>query len=233
MTVIAIDGPSGVGKSSVSREVARRLGYGYLDTGAMYRAMAWLCLSRGVTDAGDVVEQVRGADLEISTDPDVREISVDGIDVTEEIRSAEVSTNVQVVSAVQDARDELIQMQRDVIAATAPGIVVEGRDITTVVSPDAPVRILMTADEAVRIARRAKENTGGADAAAIAATRAQIADRDVKDSATTSFLTASDGVHTLDTTHITFEESVAAVLGLVEAAQSAQAAAGEQGTDNG
>lgn len=233
MTVIAIDGPSGVGKSSVSREVARRLGYGYLDTGAMYRAMAWLCLSRGVTDAGDVVEQVRGADLEISTDPDVREISVDGIDVTEEIRSAEVSTNVQVVSAVQDARDELIQMQRDVIAATAPGIVVEGRDITTVVSPDAPVRILMTADEAVRIARRAKENTGGADAAAIAATRAQIADRDAKDSATTSFLTASDGVHTLDTTHITFEESVAAVLGLVEAAQSAQAAAGEQGTDNG
>ncbi|GAA2005289.1 (d)CMP kinase [Brevibacterium samyangense] len=233
MTVIAIDGPSGVGKSSVSREVARRLGYGYLDTGAMYRAMAWLCLSRGVTDAGDVVEQVRGADLEISTDPDVREILVDGIDVTEEIRSPEVSTNVQVVSAVQDARDELIQMQRDVIAATAPGIVVEGRDITTVVSPDAPVRILMTADEAVRIARRAKENTGGADAAAIAATRAQIADRDAKDSATTSFLTASDGVHTLDTTHITFEESVAAVLGLVEAAQSAQAAAGEQGTDNG
>ncbi|WP_349828362.1 (d)CMP kinase [Brevibacterium litoralis] len=219
MTVIAIDGPSGVGKSSTSREVARRLGYGYLDTGAMYRAMAWLCLNRGVTDPGDVVEQVRGAELEISTDPDVAEVAVDGIDVTAEIRTAEVSENVQVVSSVPDAREELIEMQREFIADTAAakgGVVVEGRDITTVVAPTAPVRILMTADEDVRIARRAKENTGAADEAALAATRAQVAERDAKDSATTAFLSAADGVHTLDTTHIDFERAVQAVLDLVE-----------------
>ena len=107
MTVIAIDGPSGVGKSSVSREVARRSGYGYLDTGAMYRAVVWLCLNRGITDPGDVVELIRGADLEISTDPDVVGVEIDGIDVTTEIREPEVSANAQIVSAVPEARTEL------------------------------------------------------------------------------------------------------------------------------
>lgn len=216
MAVIAIDGPSGVGKSSTSKEVARRLGYGYLDTGAMYRAMAWLCLNRGVTDPGDVVELVRGADLEISTDPDGFSVEVDGMDVTEDIRAAEVSQNVQTVSGVQDAREELIERQRDLIAAASPGIVVEGRDITTVVAPDADLRILMTADEDVRIARRSAEMHGAADEAAIAATRALVADRDAKDSQTTSFLTAADGVHTLDTTSVGFEDAVATVLALLE-----------------
>lgn len=218
MTVIAIDGPSGVGKSSVSREVARRSGYGYLDTGAMYRAVVWLCLNRGIADPGDVVELVRGADLEISTDPDVAEVTIDGIDVTTEIREPEVSANAQIVSAVPEARTELIELQRQIIAA-APGIVVEGRDITTVVAPEAEVRILMTADESVRIARRSKELHGSADAAAVQATRSQIVDRDAKDAQTTSFLTAADGVHTLDTTDIDFEQSVAAVMGLVEKAE--------------
>lgn len=221
MTVIAIDGPSGVGKSSVSKAVAARLGYAYLDTGAMYRAMGWLCMTRGITDPGDVVELVRGADLEISTDPSAPTIAVDGIDVTEEIRSDEVSSSVQVVSAVPDARSELIELQRGIIAAADPGIVVEGRDITTVVAPDAPVRILMTADDEVRVARRAKENHGTADAEAVAATRDVTLGRDAKDAQTTSFLTAADGVHTLDTTHIDFDQSVGAVLDLVAAAQKA------------
>lgn len=216
MSVIAIDGPSGVGKSSTSKEVARRLGYGYLDTGAMYRAMAWLCLNRGVSDPGDVVELIRGADLEITTDPDDFRVEVDGMDVTDDIREVQVSENVQTVSSVQDARDELIERQREIIEDTSPGIVVEGRDITTVVAPDAPVRILMTADEDVRIARRSTELYGTADSAAVEATRRLVADRDAKDSATTSFLTAADGVHTLDTTDVGFEQAVAAVLGLVE-----------------
>mgnify|MGYP001041041638 CR=1 FL=1 len=216
MSVIAIDGPSGVGKSSTSKEVARRLGYGYLDTGAMYRAMAWLCLNRGVSDPGDVVELIRGADLEITTDPDDFRVEVDGMDVTDDIREVQVSENVQTVSSVQDARDELIERQREIIEDTSPGIVVEGRDITTVVAPDAPVRILMTADEDVRIARRSTELHGTADSAAVEATRRLVADRDAKDSATTSFLTAADGVHTLDTTDVGFEQAVAAVLGLVE-----------------
>ncbi|MYM19610.1 (d)CMP kinase [Brevibacterium sp. 5221] len=214
-TVIAIDGPSGVGKSSVSKETARRLGFGYLDTGAMYRAMAWLAHQRGVGDPGDVVELVRGAELEISTDPDAFAIEVDGIDVTDDIRDPEVAQFVQTVSAVPEARSELIERQREIIAAASPGIVVEGRDITTVVAPQAPVRILMTADEAVRIARRAAELHGAADAAHVDSTRAQISDRDARDAQTTNFTTAADGVVTLDTTHIGFDESVAAVLELI------------------
>ncbi|RBP61893.1 cytidylate kinase [Brevibacterium sanguinis] len=219
MSVVAIDGPSGVGKSSTAKEVARRLGYRYLDTGAMYRAMAWLCLNRGVTDPVDVLEQVRGVDLEISTDPDDFFVSVDGIDVTEEIRESEVSANVQTVSAVVDARAELIDMQRDIITGAPEGIVVEGRDITTVVAPDAPVRILMTARDEVRVARRAKELHGTDDAEALAATAEHVTGRDAKDAVTTSFLEASDGVHTLDTSDIDFDQVVETVLSLVKDAR--------------
>src|SRR5690625_5584505 len=121
MSVIAIDGPSGVGKSSTSREVARRLGYGYLDTGAMYRAMAWLCLHRGVSDPGDVVELIRGADLEISTDPDDFRVEVEGVDVTGEIRERRAAATAQTGPADQDARAELIARQRDSIAPAVPG----------------------------------------------------------------------------------------------------------------
>ncbi|GAB3059571.1 (d)CMP kinase [Sediminivirga luteola] len=225
MTIIAIDGPSGVGKSSVSREVARRLGYAYLDTGAMYRAMAWLALERGVSDPHDVVELVRGAYLEISTDPDVSSVEIDGHDVTEAIREERVSTSVVLVSGNQEARAELIEQQQDLIGAYAePGIVAEGRDITTVVAPQAEVRVLMTAREEVRLARRAKELHGEADEAALAATRAQVIDRDKRDSETTSFLTAADGVHTLDTSDIDFATAVAAVLELAERAGGTSAA---------
>jgi cytidylate kinase len=173
-----------------------------------------------VTDPGDVVELVRGAELEISTDPDAFSVEIDGIDVTEDIREPQVSQNVQTVSGVQDARDELIERQREIIARTTPGIVVEGRDITTVVTPDADVRILMTADESVRIARRSQELHGTADAAALEATRGLVADRDRRDSETTSFLTAADGVHTLDTTNVSFDEAVEAVLTLLEGTSS-------------
>lgn len=219
MSVVAIDGPSGVGKSSTAKEVARRLGYQYLDTGAMYRAMAWLCLNRGVNDPVDVLEQVRGADLEISLSPDEFFVSVDDIDVTEEIRSPEVSSNVQTVSGVVDAREELIDKQRDYIAAAPAGIVVEGRDITTVVAPEAEVRILMTARDEVRVARRAKEVHGNVDAEAIAATEDLVTGRDAKDSATTSFLEAADGVYTLDTSDIDFDRVVETVLELVKDSQ--------------
>ncbi|MDN6133907.1 MAG: (d)CMP kinase [Brevibacterium sp.] len=219
MSVVAIDGPSGVGKSSTAKETARRLGYRYLDTGAMYRAVAWLCLNRGVSDPVDVLEQVRGVDLEISTDPDEFFVSVDGLDVSEEIREPEVSENVQTVSAVVDAREELIDMQRTVIAAAPEGIVVEGRDITTVVATDAEVRILMTARDEVRVARRAKELHGNADAETLAATQSQVTGRDAKDSATTSFLEASEGVYTLDTSDIDFDQVVETVLKLVKDSQ--------------
>lgn len=214
--IIAIDGPSGVGKSSTSREVARRLGFGYLDTGAIYRAMAWLALQRGVTEAGDIVELVRGADLEISTDPDIEAVVIDGNDVTADIRSERVSSHVSQVSSNLEARAELIELQQDLIAGLAdPGVVAEGRDITTVVAPQAGVRVLMTAREDVRLARRSREVHGGDDEQALQATRAQVIDRDARDSKTTSFLTAADGVTTLDTSDLDFESAVSAVLSLV------------------
>jgi cytidylate kinase len=216
VTIIAIDGPSGSGKSSVSREVARRLGLAYLDTGAMYRAICWLVLEDGASgDADRVAELARTAELSISTDPDVERVSVGGTDVTAAIRESRISESVTVVSTNLDARAALIARQRAAIERhRAPGIVAEGRDITTVVAPDADVRLLLTAREDARLARRAKELHGSADASTIAATRSQIIDRDAADSAVTQFLTAADGVYTLDSSHLTLEETVAEVLAL-------------------
>ena len=130
-----------------------------------------------------------------------------------------MTSNATIVSAVPDARAELIEKQREIISAAEPGIVVEGRDITTVVAPDAEVRILMTARDEVRIARRTQQLHGSVDEAAMKATAENVIGRDKKDSKTTSFLTAADGVHTLDTSDIDFEASVQAVLDLVEAAR--------------
>jgi cytidylate kinase len=153
--VIAVDGPSGSGKSSVSKQVARSLGYGFLDTGAMYRALTWWCLNEGVdlTDADAVTAAAQRFPLSIGTDP------------------------------------------------------------------DAPVRILLTASEEARLARRSHELHGAADADALAATRSQIVDRDKADSAVSEFTVAADGVTTIDTSHLDFDGSVDAVLQVVEAAR--------------
>ncbi|WGW13194.1 (d)CMP kinase [Saxibacter everestensis] len=216
MTIIAVDGPSGSGKSSVSREVSRRLGLAYLDTGAMYRAVSWICLERQADGADAVAELARTADLRISTDPDHEQVVIDGHDVTTEIRETRISESVTIVSTNLAAREALIARQRALIEAAAEtGIVAEGRDITTVVAPDADVRLLLTAREEARLARRAKELHGEADEHNIASTRAQIIDRDAADSAVTQFITASDGVHTLDSSALSFEETVQAVLDLV------------------
>jgi len=176
--VIAIDGPSGSGKSSVSREVARRLGLAYLDTGAMYRAVCWAVLDAGIDAAADpaaVTTLTRGLDLQLSTDPAVAGVRVGGSDVTEAVREPRISAAVSAVATNLDVRAELRDRQRAIIdqAARGPhaGIVAEGRDITTVVAPDAQVRVLLTASEGARLARRALEVHGSADAEAIAATR--------------------------------------------------------------
>jgi CMP/dCMP kinase len=219
--VIAVDGPSGSGKSSVSREVANRLGLEYLDTGAMYRAACWACLEAGL-DLGDdeaVARRVRSADLVLNTDPRSPQVQVDGYNVTEEIRQTRISESVSVVAANPRVRAELRAQQRILIdrAARGPrrGCVAEGRDITTVVAPDADVRLLLTASEQARLARRARQVHGNADEKSLDATRDQIVRRDSDDSAVTSFITAADGVLEVDSSGLSFEETVATVLGAV------------------
>lgn len=219
--VIAIDGPSGSGKSSVSREVANRLNLEYLDTGAMYRAACWACLEAGL-DLGDedaVAQRVRSARLVLDTDPRSPRVRVDGHDVTVEIRETRISESVSTVAANQRVRAELRAQQRALInqAVRGPrrGCLAEGRDITTVVATDADVRLLLTASERDRLARRALQMHGNADEASLAAIRDQVVRRDSDDSAVTSFTTAADGVLELDSSGLSFEETVTAVLGAV------------------
>ncbi|WP_245620445.1 (d)CMP kinase [Cryptosporangium arvum] len=223
--VIAVDGPSGSGKSSVCREVARTLGLRYLDTGAMYRAVTWAALDRGLdlTDQPAVAALSRALVLDVATDPASPRIAVDGVDVTAAIRQTRISENVSAIATNLDVRSDLIARQRALIEEKGAGIVAEGRDITTVVAPDADVRLLLTADENARIARRARELHGNDDAASLAATHAQIATRDARDSTVVDFLVAADGVVEIDTSPLTFEQVVAAVLRVVSETAGAPA----------
>ena len=219
---IAIDGPSGSGKSSVSRAVARRLGVGYLDTGAMYRALTWWCLEQGLdlTDTDAVAAAARDLPLEIGTDPDASTVSVGGTDVSEAIRTTRVSTAVSAVATNLEVRAVLQQLQRDLmarIAEQAGGVVAEGRDITTVVAPDARVRVLLTASEEARLRRRSAELHGTVDAASVEATRDQVVRRDRDDSTVATFTEAAEGVVLVDTSDLDFDESVEAVLDVVAA----------------
>jgi cytidylate kinase len=215
--VVAVDGPAGSGKSSVSRAAASRLGFDFLDTGAAYRALTWLALERGV-DTGDpdaVTGLIESLDYATIATPEGTVVTVGGTDVTAAIREPRITAVVSDVARIPEVRVRLNDMFRALIRASgAPGVVVEGRDITTVVAPDADVRILLTADEAVRIARRSRELTPEH-----ANTAAQLRDRDRKDAAVVDFMTAAPGVTTLDSTNLDFEQTVSAVLDLVEAAR--------------
>lgn len=223
-TVVAIDGPSGSGKSSVSRRVAQRLGLAYLDTGAMYRAATWWCLDQGVplTEQQAVADAVRSLPLVLGLDPAGPSFEVDGRDVSAAIRTTDISSRVSAVATNLDARAELGRRQRAVIDdertggwSGGRGVVAEGRDITTVVAPDADVRVLLTADEAARLARRARELHGTDDADALAATRDQVVRRDADDSTVVQFQVAADGVTTVDSSTLDLEQTVAAVLDVV------------------
>jgi CMP/dCMP kinase len=216
--VVAIDGPSGSGKSSVSREVARRLELEYLDTGAMYRAVCWSCLEHGVelADLGAVADHAAAMDLVMGTDPLAPTVHVGAVEVTVQIRATRISAAVSAVATNLDVRSELRARQRMIIDAARGGarggIVAEGRDITTVVAPDADVRVLLTASETARLARRAREVHGNDDHAALEATRDQVLRRDADDSTVSSFHVAADGVLALDSSWLTFDQTVEAVL---------------------
>ncbi|MEV0430711.1 (d)CMP kinase [Micromonospora sp. NPDC050495] len=204
--VVAVDGPSGSGKSTVSRRLAVGLGARYLDTGAMYRALTWAVLRSGVdlTDAEAVVKVAGEVDLRIGTNPEGHGVTVDGVDVAKEIRGPEVTGAVSAVAAVPAVRELLVARQRQVIEH-AGRIVVEGRDIGSVVAPDADLKVYLTASEAARAQRRSAE-----DAADVAATAADLARRDRLDSTrkVNPLQQAPDAIE-LDTTELGIDEVVA------------------------
>jgi CMP/dCMP kinase len=215
--VVAIDGPSGSGKSSTSRGVAARLGLRYLDTGAMYRGMTWWMLREGVDVHDREAVAARAGEPEIlsGTDPNGPSIVVEGVDVGVAIRSADVNAAVSPVSAVPEVRARLVEVQRDTIGDG--GIVVEGRDIGAVVAPFAQVKVYLTADPAARAQRRAAEE-GGTD---VDTTQQSLLARDAIDSSRdASPLTMAEGAVHIDTTGYTLDEVIDQVVALVEAVEA-------------
>ena len=233
--VVAIDGPSGSGKSTVSRRVAATLELAYLDTGAMYRAAAWWCEHEGVdlADETAVADAVAAMPLHMGLDPENPTFTVDGTDVAAAIRDPHVATIVSKVATNLEVRAELARRQRDVIRFEATGhtgsfsggagIVAEGRDITTVIAPDADARLLVTASEEARLARRAGDLEAAGKQVDAAALRDQVVRRDRDDSTVSQFLTAPEGVTLVDTSELSLEQSVERVLDLVEEAADSAA----------
>ncbi|MHA6668566.1 (d)CMP kinase [Homoserinimonas sp. A447] len=211
---VAIDGPAGSGKSSVSRAAARALGYDYQDTGAAYRALAWLALEHGIdtTDPDAIIRLLPEFDYHLGIDPDDYYVRVGDTDVEKAIREPRVTAVVSNIARVPEVRSWMVQLFRDVIASGArPGVITEGRDITTVVAPDAPVRILLTASEEARIARRAAEIVGQSAQDA----GREMTSRDNQDSRVIDFMNAANGVTTIDSTNLDFDATIQAVVDLI------------------
>lgn len=209
-----MDGPSGSGKSSTSRGVADRLGLRYLDTGAQFRAVTIWLLDRGVDvdDPAAIEAALPELDLVSGTDPLAPTITVDGRDVAADIRTTRATDSVSTVASVPAVRDLLLQLQRRIIGDG--GIVVEGRDIGSVVAPEADLKLYLTADPAARAARRTAENGAGD----VAATEADLLRRDEIDSTRKAApLVVPEGALHLDTTPYTLEEVITKVVDLVEA----------------
>jgi len=210
--VVAVDGPSGSGKSTVSRRLATVLGARYLDTGAMYRAVTWAVLRDGVdpADAEAVLKVAEDVRVEVDTDPAAPYVRVDGAPVDREIRGPDVTGAVSAVSAVPGVRALLRDDQRRIIAASSR-IVVEGRDIGTVVAPDADLKVYLTAAEGERARRRSAEN-----AADLAETTADLARRDQLDSSRAANpLRAAEDAVVLDSTELGVDEVVARLVALL------------------
>lgn len=234
--VVAIDGPSGSGKSTVSKAVAAELGLAYLDTGAMYRAAAWWCEHEGIdlADAEAVAAAVEAMPLSVGLDPARPVFTCAGQDITEAIREPHIAAVVSAVATNLAVRAELARRQREIISAErqghdsafsgGAGIVAEGRDITTVIAPDADARLLVTASQEARLARRADELERAGKAVEAADLRDQVLRRDRDDSTVSQFLTAPEGVTLVDTSELSLDESIARVLDLVEQAVDEAAA---------
>ena len=212
--IIAIDGPAGSGKSSVSKQVARELGFGYLDTGAAYRALAWAVLN-GQFELEKLAETNLDDEFAyaISTDPDDYWVKVGDTDLTAAIREQAVAEFVSNVARIQPVRDYMKRLTHRIVAdSERAGVVVEGHDITTVVAPDAKIRLLLTASEAVRLKRRSAE----LDPQVAAEVHRQVSQRDQSDSKVVDFMTPAPGVILVDSTELDFAQTVAAIRELIE-----------------
>ena len=211
--VIAIDGPSGAGKGTVARRVADRLGYRHVDTGAMYRAVAWAAVERGI--ALDDEAAVAAIADRARIDVDATRVAIDGVDITAVIRTPVVDRAASLVARLPDVRAILVAQQRAM--AGDGNLVMEGRDIGTVVFPEAPVKIYLDADPAERARRRAHDPAHQSGSFSVAAVATALEERDKTDRSRVAspLAIAADAVH-LDTTSLTITEVVAKVLALVE-----------------
>ena len=213
--IVAIDGPSGTGKSSTSKAVAAQLGLSYLDTGAQYRAITWWMVTNGIDiDDPSAIAAVAGKPEIVSgTDPQDPTITVDGVDVAGPIRGQDVTSKVSAVSAVPEVRTRITELQRSIAASAVTGIVVEGRDIGTTVLPDADLKIFLTASAEARAARR----TGELKGADLNTTREALIKRDAADAGrkTSPLAKAGDAVE-VDTTDLTLQQVIECVVILVE-----------------
>lgn len=218
--IVAIDGPSGTGKSSTSKAVAAQLGLSYLDTGAQYRAITWWMVTSGIDidDPTAIAAVAAKPEIVSGTDPAHPTITVDGVDVSGPIRTQEVTSKVSAVSAVPEVRTVITELQRTLAGAAARGIVVEGRDIGTTVLPDADLKIFLTASPEARAARRSGELKG----ADVHATREALVKRDAADSSrAASPLAKADDAVEVDTTELTLAQVVECVVTLVEEKRAA------------
>jgi cytidylate kinase len=209
--VLAIDGPAGSGKSSVSRNVASTLGWLMLDTGAMYRAITWAVLEAGADpqDSTRVGAIASESVIEIDTEPELSSVYVNGVNVTTDIRTAEVTSAVSAVSAVAQVRERLVELQRETVRKSQRGVVIEGRDIGTVVLPDAQLKIFLTADPRVRAVRRSTEMGHNISPEELESMQKVIEERDYKDSSRefSPLRAASDSV-VIDTSNLTQDQVV-------------------------
>lgn len=216
VVIVAVDGPSGSGKSSVSKGVASRLGYDYLDTGAMYRAVTWWALDQEVSEQ-DIPDRLGECEITSGTDPLDPSITVNGVDVSVAIRTPEVTAAVSRYSAVPEVRAALVRMQRQVARDVAKGLVAEGRDLGTVVFPGADLKVYLTADVTARAQRRAAEDAQRGHDADVAQTHESLAARDAADSGrTVSPLQIADDAVEVDATDMTLPEVIDHVAALVQ-----------------
>ena len=204
--VIAVDGPSGSGKSSISKESANRLGFNFLDTGAMYRSVTWFCITENLDKEDLIIERINNKDfkLDISTDPLKDQVKVNDEDVSKIIREDEITSQVSHFAAMPKIRQFLVSKQRELVKASNSGIIVEGRDIGSVVLPEADFKIFITANDDVRAKRRAIQIDSNENDVLVAQRKRDLLDSSRK----VSPLVIPDGAVILDNSDLDFDQSV-------------------------